>query len=67
MKKKQTVYSVYVFLCLLAIMVGCNTNMNEEKDAQLALLKTTNPTPITLVSNSKKVSVTDIKKDVRID
>jgi hypothetical protein len=66
MKNKQIVFCFYLLSGLLAIMVGCNVNNSQEKDAQLALIKQTNPTPITLVSNKKEkeVSVSDIEADV---
>ncbi len=65
MKIKQIVFSVYVFLCVLSIMVGCNTNINDDINSQLSLHKTTNTNSTTLVMNTKKVSVADIKKEVQ--
>jgi len=67
MKKKQSVFSIYILLCLVAIMVGCNSNLDEEKEAQLSLINKTNPTPINLSSNShsKGTSVKDIEEDVQ--
>lgn len=66
MKNKQIVFCFYLLSGLLAIMVGCNVNNSQEKDTKLALIKQTNPNPITLVSNKKEkeASVSDIEADV---
>ena len=50
MKNKQTVLYIYLFLSIVAILVGCNSKLNDEKQAQLSLINQTNPTPINLTS-----------------
>lgn len=62
--KKQMVFYVYVLLSVLSIMAGCNAHNSEEKDAQLALIKRTDPAPVTLVSHKKGADVSDIEKSV---
>lgn len=63
MKKKQSVFLVYVFLCLFVMVVGCSSNQ-DDKD-YMALLKATNPTPTNLASGSKAVSAKEIKEEVQ--
>jgi hypothetical protein len=66
MKNKQSVFYFYLLLCLVAIMVGCNSNLDEEKEAQLSMISKTNPTPINLSSQSNKSNTTSkkIKEEV---
>ena len=56
MKNKQTVLYIYLFLSIVAIMVGCNSKLNDEKQAQLSLINQTNPTPINLTSQPTQES-----------
>ena len=66
MKNKQSVFYLYFFLCLVAIMVGCNSNLDEEKEAQLSMISKTNPTPINLSSQPNQSNPTSkkIKEEV---
>ena len=66
MKNKQSVFYLYFFLCLVAIMVGCNSNLDEEKEAQLSMISKTNPTPINLSSQPNQSNTTSkkIKEEV---
>ena len=66
MKNKQTVLYIYLFLSIVAILVGCNSKLNDEKQAQLSLINQTNPTPINLTSQSTEESSSkNIKEDVQ--
>ncbi|MFB9987365.1 sporulation protein [Bacillus benzoevorans] len=64
----QMVFYVYVLLGALAIMAGCNANNAnnaEKKDEQLALIKRTDPDPVTLVSHNKEEEpISDLDKTV---
>jgi hypothetical protein len=54
-----------VLLGILAIMAGCNAHNTEEKDEQLALIKRTDPDPVTLVSHKKEENpVSELEKHV---
>jgi|SRR3954447_10377759 Sporulation lipoprotein YhcN/YlaJ (Spore_YhcN_YlaJ) len=66
MKNKQSVFYFYFLLCLVAIMVGCNSNLDEEKEAQLSMISKTNPTPINLSSQPNQSNTTSkkIKEEV---
>ena len=66
MKNKQSVFYLYIFLCLVAIMVGCNSNLDEKKEAQLSMISKTNPTPINLSSQPNQSNTTSkkIKEEV---
>jgi hypothetical protein len=66
MKNKQSVFYFYFLLCLVAIMVGCNSNLDEEKEAQLSMISKTNPTPINLSSQPNQGNTTSkkIKEEV---
>ena len=66
MKNKQSVFYFYFLLCLVAIMVGCNSNLDEEKEAQLSMISRTNPTPINLSSQPNQSNATSkkIKEEV---
>ncbi|HVH95871.1 MAG TPA: YhcN/YlaJ family sporulation lipoprotein, partial [Bacillus sp. (in: firmicutes)] len=57
---------LYFLLCLVAIMVGCNSNLDEEKEAQLSMISKTNPTPINLSSQPNQSNTTSkkIKEEV---
>ena len=66
MKNKQTVLYIYLFLSIVAILVGCNSKLNDEKQAQLSLINQTNPTPINLTSQpTQESSSKNIKEDVQ--
>ena len=66
MNSKQMVLYIYLFLSIVAIMVGCNTNLKDDKQAQLSLINQINPTPINLMSQSnQESSIKDIKEDVQ--
>ena len=66
MKNKQTVLYIYLFLSIVAILVGCNSKLNDEKQAQLSLINQTNPTPINLTSQPTQESFSkNIKEDVQ--
>jgi|tagenome__1003787_1003787.scaffolds.fasta_scaffold20200413_1 hypothetical protein len=66
MKIKKTVYCIYIFLFVVAIMVGCNAKLDEEKETKLSLINQTNPTPMNLMSQpSKGASSKNIKEDVQ--
>ena len=66
MKNKQTMLYIYLFLSIVAILVGCNSKLNDEKQAQLSLINQTNPTPINLTSQSTQESFSkNIKEDVQ--
>src|SRR6478672_183627 len=66
MKNKQTVLFIYLFLSIVAIMVGCNSKLNDEKQTQLSLINQTNPTPINLTSQpTQEPSSKNIKEDVQ--
>ncbi len=63
MKKIQVVFYIYILLGVIAIMAGCNAHNSAEKDTHLALIKKTDPNPVTLVSHNKKEkSVSDLEK-----
>nr|WP_295973807.1 sporulation protein [uncultured Bacillus sp.] len=66
MKKIQIVFSVYLLFGILAITAGCNVHNSEEKEEQLALIKRTDPEPVTLVSHKgeKKESVLQLEKHI---
>lgn len=65
MKQIRVVFYIYVLLGVIAIMAGCNAQNGEEKDSHLALIKKTDPRPVTLVSHKKKEkSVSDLEKHV---
>ena len=66
MKNKLSVFYLCFFLCLVAIMVVCNSNLNEEKEAQLSMISKTNPTPINLSSppNQSDPTSKKIKEEV---
>lgn len=66
MKNKLSVFYLYFFLCLVAIMVGCNSNLDAEKEAQLSMISKTNPTPINLSSQPNQSNTTSkkIKEEV---
>lgn len=65
MKETRIVLYMYMLLCIVAIMVGCNVNNTEEKDERLSLIAKTDPDPVTLVSHQKeKNPVADLKKDI---
>ena len=66
MKNKQTVLYIYLFLSIVAILVGCNSKLNDEKQTQLSLINQTNPTPINLTSQpTQESSSKNIKEDVQ--
>lgn len=65
MKKKQSVGFIHVFLCLFVILAGCGSKENQEEGDYMALLKTTNPAPTNLASDSKGVSAKEIKEEVQ--
>lgn len=52
-----------ILLCGLLVFSGCNYSDSQE-NAELALLKTTNPSPADINSKGSKGLVTQIKKDV---
>ncbi len=57
---------MYLFISIVAIMVGCNSNEKDEKQAQLSLINQINPTPINLMSQPTKGSSSkNIKEDVQ--
>lgn len=59
------VFYIYVLLGFLAIMAGCNAHNSGEKDEQLALIKKTDPDPVTLVSHNKEEKpVSELEKQV---
>jgi hypothetical protein len=65
MKQIRVVFYIYVLLGVIAIMAGCNAHNAEEKDTHLALIKKTDPKPVTLVSHKKKEkSVSDLEEHV---
>lgn len=55
-------YRLILFVGLL-LLTACGTNQ-KVKDSQLALIKTTNPTPVVTDQNKKPNHVEEIKKDV---
>jgi hypothetical protein len=66
MKSKQTILFIYLFLSIVAIMVGCNSKSNDEKQAQLSLINQTNPAPINLTSQpTQESSSQNMKEDVQ--
>ena len=66
MNRKKTVLYMYLFISIVAIMVGCNSKLNDEKQVQLSLINQTNPTPINLMSQPTKGSSSkNIKEDVQ--
>ena len=66
MKNKQTVLYIYLFLSIVAILVGCNSKLNDEKQAKWSLINQTNPTPINLTSQPTQGSSSkNIKEDVQ--
>jgi hypothetical protein len=65
MKQIRVVFYIYLLLGVIAIMAGCNADNAEEKDTHLALIKKTDPKPVTLVSHNKKEkSVSDLEEHV---
>ena len=65
MKQIRVVFCIYVLLGVIAIMAGCNAQNAEEKNTSLALIKKTDPKPVTLVSHNKKEkSVSDLEEHV---
>ncbi len=65
MKQIRVVFFIYVLLGVIAIMAGCNAQNAEEKNPSLALIKKTDPKPVTLVSHNKKEkSVSDLEERV---
>ncbi len=67
MKSKKTVFHIYIFFCIVAIMVGCNSKLDEEKEVQLSLINETNPNPINLMAqpSQEKFISKRIKKEVQ--
>jgi hypothetical protein len=58
----KAIHRWVLFACLL-LLSSCNQNQ-QVKDSQLALMKTTNPSPIVTVKNNGENRVKEIEKDV---
>ena len=60
--KMKAIHRWVLFACLL-LLSSCNQNQ-QVKDSQLALMKTTNPSPIVTVKKNGENQVKEIEKDV---
>lgn len=58
----RIIRSLTVFVCLL-LLTSCSGNQSA-KDSQMALIKTTNPSPVITAKGVKRNHVKEIKKDV---
>ncbi|WP_234978366.1 sporulation protein [Bacillus tuaregi] len=65
MKNKQMILQAFTILFLGGILVGCNVPRNQSNQDYMVLMKTTNPSPKTVVSDSKGMDlIKDIEKDI---
>lgn len=52
--KRMRIISVFHVIILISVLVGCGLGNNSAQDSNLALIKTTNPTPALLDNNTNK-------------